>query len=440
MSLPTALDVATAGLASVTGVLGECQLNSGAHTRLLPLQAYFQIVVDAGGDGSTEHGVATNWAFSVSDLIAVEQINADIIQRLLGDLAAATDFQNDPYPVSIELVSGDEQTAGINTTVADDAIVLVRDQNGDPLGGFGVNFVTTLGGMEPEFNPTASDDGNYNGGQALLGGTIGAQSMTASVEGYPAAGSVVFTATGEAAGGRSFTVLQKATNSTPGTDFAWSAPSTAPTVGGRAYAVVVGFAGTGGIDWVSGDPTLTGLGGTWQIEQDLSSVPTDTYRNAHHVEEDSNPAPRITVFTCTDFTPGDKTALHVTYSAQAGTDVWVAHLFLIDAPDSASVVQLVKDYSSWYATHEPTSIVFGSAPAATSGCIAIAADSSLSTFSSAWTDSPTATDEAHVGGSYQARLGLYEVAPAVAIMSSGSGNPPLLNEPGVMMILEISAP
>jgi Invasin, domain 3/Bacterial Ig-like domain (group 1) len=102
-------------------------------------------------------------------------------------------------PASIELVTGDGQTATVGTAVPVAPSVLVKDASGNGVSGVPINFVVTSGGgtVTGEDQITAAD-GTATVGQWTLGGNAGGNTLearisTGGVNGNP----VVFHATGQ---------------------------------------------------------------------------------------------------------------------------------------------------------------------------------------------------------------------------------------------------
>ena len=108
--------------------------------------------------------------------------------------ATATEPPASPPPraTTLQKVSGDNQSASINSQLADPLVVRVLDQNGAVLSGISVNFsVSPSGTLTPETDTT-----NNHGlaeTRLILGSTSGQYSVTASVSGI--AQPVTFTAT-----------------------------------------------------------------------------------------------------------------------------------------------------------------------------------------------------------------------------------------------------
>lgn len=91
--------------------------------------------------------------------------------------------KDDPEPIpvvtSIELLSGDDQTATVESTLSEQIEVIVKDQNGAFFAGTTVHFGVTEGSVSPTTVSTDAD------GKATvswtLGATFGEQTLTASV-------------------------------------------------------------------------------------------------------------------------------------------------------------------------------------------------------------------------------------------------------------------
>jgi hypothetical protein len=105
-------------------------------------------------------------------------------------------------PTSIEMVAGDDQNATVGQAVPIDPSVIVRDVDGNPLGGIPVTFtVTSGGGTVSDNTPVTGSDGVATVGEWRLGTAVGDNTISAEVTGQDLSGSpVVFSATGMAAG------------------------------------------------------------------------------------------------------------------------------------------------------------------------------------------------------------------------------------------------
>lgn len=100
-----------------------------------------------------------------------------------------------PAAGSMTLNGGNAQTATVNTPVAVPPSVIIRDINGNPLGGVSVTFaVVSGGGSVTGATTTSNGSGIATVGGWTLGTTAGANSMRAT----STAGIVTFTATGVA--------------------------------------------------------------------------------------------------------------------------------------------------------------------------------------------------------------------------------------------------
>jgi hypothetical protein len=105
-------------------------------------------------------------------------------------------------PSLIEGLAGYDQSAAAGNPVPIDPSVLVRDADGNPLGGIPVTFQVTGGGGTVSGNtPVTGSDGVATVGEWKLGTTVGENTLSAAVSGQDLSGSpVVFSATGVAGG------------------------------------------------------------------------------------------------------------------------------------------------------------------------------------------------------------------------------------------------
>jgi alpha-tubulin suppressor-like RCC1 family protein len=101
-------------------------------------------------------------------------------------------------PTAITSVTGDQQSAQTSTAVAQDFVVRVDDNAGNPVAGVTVTWAVTAGGgsITPLTDPT--DAGGLSQARLTVGPDEGANTATATVAGI---GSVTFNATGTAPGG-----------------------------------------------------------------------------------------------------------------------------------------------------------------------------------------------------------------------------------------------
>ena len=93
-------------------------------------------------------------------------------------------------------ISGDGQTGGVGTALADPFVVEVRDQDGDALSGVTVTFAVTGGGGTLSDTSVTTGSNGQAESTLTLGSTVGTNTVTASVSGIT--GSITFTATAEA--------------------------------------------------------------------------------------------------------------------------------------------------------------------------------------------------------------------------------------------------
>lgn len=105
-------------------------------------------------------------------------------------------------PSSIEPAAGDDQSAVVGGAVPVDPSVLVKDADGNPLGGIPVTFTVTGGGGTVSGNtPVTGSNGVATVGEWRLGTTVGENTLSATVAGQNLSGGpVVFSATGTPGG------------------------------------------------------------------------------------------------------------------------------------------------------------------------------------------------------------------------------------------------
>ncbi len=102
----------------------------------------------------------------------------------------------DTQPASLAAVSGNAQTGPIGQTLGAPLVVIVKDDQGQPLEGVAVAWSASGGGGSVSSASVTSGTDGHAEVQWVLGGTVGAQTATATVSGLPA---VDFTATAIAA-------------------------------------------------------------------------------------------------------------------------------------------------------------------------------------------------------------------------------------------------
>jgi hypothetical protein len=98
----------------------------------------------------------------------------------------------DTQPASLTAVSGNAQNAPIGQPLAAPLVVIVKDDQGQPLEGVAVTWSASSGGGSVSSASVTSDANGHAQVQWVLGGTVGEQAATATVSGLP---SVNFTAT-----------------------------------------------------------------------------------------------------------------------------------------------------------------------------------------------------------------------------------------------------
>jgi glucose/arabinose dehydrogenase len=158
-------------------------------------------VVTGGGSvtGATQttdaNGVATVGNWTLGSTAGPQQLEA----RTLGLPAvsfSATALAPAGAP-TMDLVSGDGQSAAVGTAVTNAPAVRVRNGAGQAVQGVNVAFTVTAGGGTVQTAIATSDaTGLASAGRWTLGATVGAQTLTASATGYP---TLTFRATAVAA-------------------------------------------------------------------------------------------------------------------------------------------------------------------------------------------------------------------------------------------------
>lgn len=169
--------------------------------RGVPAMAVTFSVLSGGGSvtGATQttdaNGIATvgGWTLGISP--GPQQLEA----RTLGLPAvgfSATALAPAGTP-TMEMVTGDGQSAAVGTAVANAPTVRLRNGAGQPVQGVNVSFSVSAGGGTVQSASATSDAGGLASvGRWTLGSSAGAQTLTASAPGYP---SMSFRATAVAA-------------------------------------------------------------------------------------------------------------------------------------------------------------------------------------------------------------------------------------------------
>ncbi|MCK5737781.1 hypothetical protein KAH55_01315, partial [bacterium] len=198
-------DSATLMLFTVSGGQPETQVATASAAPTAP-QAGDTYRVDITTDASGHHFACyLNDVLdgTISDVDKLEGNGADLYAGLVlhgdrnNDVESFSITTVPPVPTTLQLISGDNQTADPNTQLADPLVVKVLDDGGDPVVGHSVAFAITSGGgslQSPATITTASD------GTASIYLTLGASGTTevtasASQSSVPLSGSpVTFTA------------------------------------------------------------------------------------------------------------------------------------------------------------------------------------------------------------------------------------------------------
>jgi adhesin/invasin len=122
---------------------------------------------------------------------------------------------------SIEIVTGDDQTAGVGQAVATDPAVRVEDASGNPVAGVSVQFATgASGGTVTPTSVTTGADGVATVESWVLGQTAGGYTLTATVTGVD---DVTFSATASATGTTTTLSAEPSSTSTEGQQVTFTA-------------------------------------------------------------------------------------------------------------------------------------------------------------------------------------------------------------------------
>ena len=213
--------------------------SSGATTSTITVTARDQfnnaisgatVVLAATGTGNTltqpaavtnSSGVATGTLSST--VAAAKTVSATI--NALGVTQTATVTVTADVAASIVVNLGNNQSATVNTAVATDPSVIVRDQFNNPRSGVSVTFaVATGGGSLTGGNQTTNASGIATVASWTLGTTAGANTLTATATGSGITGNpVTFSATGNPA---AVNAAQSSVAAAPGTIVASSGAAT----------------------------------------------------------------------------------------------------------------------------------------------------------------------------------------------------------------------
>lgn len=121
----------------------------------------------------------TSWTLGPTEgtqSLIVTAFKADGTTKLTGSPITFTATATQKKATSIELVSGEDQTADAGTVLANSIKILVKDQNGDAFAGAAVNFAVTEGSVS-----SASEITDASGNASVswtLGSTAGTQALT----------------------------------------------------------------------------------------------------------------------------------------------------------------------------------------------------------------------------------------------------------------------
>lgn len=141
-------------------------------------------VTFAPSDGSVSSAKATTNAEGNAETtwILGATVGGQTLTVSLGDESITIDATGEAVPLvatSIELVSGGDQAAIIETALAFPVVVMIKDQNGDAFEGASLAFTTSDGSVSPA---TAITNAEGNAETTwILGATVGGQTLTASL-------------------------------------------------------------------------------------------------------------------------------------------------------------------------------------------------------------------------------------------------------------------
>ncbi|MBI9069559.1 MAG: Ig-like domain-containing protein [Salinivirgaceae bacterium] len=132
-------------------------------------------ITDDDGEASVYWTLGTSKG---EQTLTVTAFNADSTKTLNGApfTVKATGEAVALVATSIEIVSGDNQSAIVETALENPVVILVKDQNGNAFTGAKVNFETTDGSVASETSTTNSD--GKASANWILGATQGEQTLT----------------------------------------------------------------------------------------------------------------------------------------------------------------------------------------------------------------------------------------------------------------------
>ncbi|HUR94838.1 MAG TPA: Ig-like domain-containing protein [Gemmatimonadales bacterium] len=213
---------ATASSGAVIDPQPVLQLQDPAGSAL-PRAGVSVTVQIASGEGSLRGGTTqlsdATGAVTFSDLSIVGSPGARTLIFAASGYAPAT---SSPVslgvgaPAAVAIAGGNDQTAAVGTAVSAPPAVVVRDAGGTPVAGVAVAFaVASGGGAVTGGSATTGADGVATAGSWTLGETLGANTLTATVQADRVSGNpVTFSATatpGPASSGRSTVAAAPAT-------------------------------------------------------------------------------------------------------------------------------------------------------------------------------------------------------------------------------------
>lgn len=160
-----------------------------------------QFVVLSGGGSvanpsttTSTQGTATAGTWTLGSQPGIQQLRATVAG--VGSVTFSATAEDPAEPASIEILSGDGQSAVVGTSVTSAPTVRVLDDESNPVAGVTVTFTVTAGGGSVGGTVgTSNAAGQASASGWILGPVAGANQLQASVDGVSP---VAFTATGTA--------------------------------------------------------------------------------------------------------------------------------------------------------------------------------------------------------------------------------------------------
>lgn len=275
-----------------------------------PGAPYTATAADAAGNAVSTAGVTwTSSTTGVATIVAATGTPTAVgngtttITATLGGASATATLNVQQVAATLTKQAGDGQTATISTGVATAPVVVARDANGNPVVGAPVQFTIALGGGTvaggASQTVTTVTGGLATAGAWVLGGTVGPNSLTATLTGVAP---VTFTATAGAALAISNVAVEKLPHGTqqfsvvagPAGPYTWSAGG---VDGGNATYGTVNATGL----YIA--PASVPSPNVVQLCVRVGSAPTQ--RSCSAVTVNANPSPGADIVVMNDAAPLD---------------------------------------------------------------------------------------------------------------------------------------